>query len=256
MSIRCKNGDPHTHETVEETRRCWYRKYFPASAAPFAASSPVPPTEPPVTERQLAYIRDLNGDPVHAAKLTKKQASEYIDRLLQAKRDEGTKVSTDPRLDMVKGMLDLVPDGYYAAAPDGPGGHVDFVRISRPTKGRFKGSLKVQTQHSEVWKEALILWPSGQWSVYRRSAVDTLLLVIADTKTCAKRYGIEVQACMRCNKALTDDRSRHYLVGPECETKHGFTWPIEEADEANNGMSYEQLVARGLPTRVWQEKVA
>jgi hypothetical protein len=258
MSIRCKNGTEHTHETVAETRLCWHRKYFPVAARPVAASPPPPALPEPMTPKQRQYIIDLGGTPMGG--WTKTRAHEEINKLLDdreaRKTEERAKRVTDPRLEMVKGMLPLIPDGYYATAPEGSGGHIDFVRISRPMKGRFKGALKVHTQHSEAWKEALILWPSGQWSVYRTSAVDTLLLVIADHKSCARRYGIELQSCMRCNKELTDDRSRHYLVGPECETKHGFTWPIEYADEQNNGLSYEQLVARGLPTRVWQERVA
>jgi hypothetical protein len=53
---------------------------------------------------------------------------------------------------------------------------------------------------------------------------------------------------------LTDDRSRHYLIGPDCDDKPQWKWVIEEVDDKNDGLSYEQLVARGLPTRIWQDK--
>ena len=218
---------------------------------------PLPPTPAPIvrempTEAQLKYIEDLGGDVVHAYKLTRTEASEYIERLKVQRRNR----PVDPRLEMIGSMLDIVPDGYYATAPQGEGGHVDFLRFTHVTKSTKRipaGTLKIQTQHSEQWMEALVRWPSGKWSVYKQSAIEMVMLVIADYKTCARRYAIEVQACMRCNKQLTDDRSRHYLVGPECETKHGFTWPIAYADEQNDGLSYEQLVARGKPTRIWQD---
>lgn len=161
---------------------------------------------------------------------------------------------TDPRLDLIKGMIDLVPDGYYATQKES-GATVDFLRISRPTRGKFAGTLKVQTQHSERWENVLILWPGGTWSTFDFRAIDMLLLVIADHHTCARRYSVELQACCRCNTQLTDDRSRHYLIGPECE-KH-WPWALEEVDnmEENLGLTYEQLVDRGLPTRIWQDKI-
>jgi hypothetical protein len=206
------------------------------------------------TQRQWNYIHDLGGDAVHAAKLTYNEASAYIVRLQAEKR----KRPVDPRLNMIGSMLEMVPDGYYATAPQGEGGHVDFLRFTHVTKSTKRipaGTLKIQTQHSDLWMEALVRWPNGNWSVYKQSAIEMVMLVIADYKTCARRYAIEVQACMRCNKKLTDDRSRHYLVGPECETKHGFTWPIAYADEQNDGLSFEELVARGKPTRIWQDSV-
>lgn len=207
------------------------------------------------TERQQKYIHDLGGDALHAAKLTFDEASAMIDRLKRERRQNRTAV-TDPRLDLLKGMIDMVPEGYYATRPD-ENNHVDFLairKVTKPTKKFPVGTAKFQSQHSERWEEELVLWPSGQWSVYNHRYISVIMEVVADYKTCAQRYSIELQRCMRCNTELTDDRSRHYLVGPECETKHGFTWPIAYADEMNGGLSFEQLVARGMETRVWQQR--
>lgn len=266
--MRCKNGPEHTHQTVEESRRCWASRYTSmAPAAPvaaFPAPTPLAPSPVPayttvrrITSDQLAYIRNLGGDTVWAAKLTLFEASQYIDRLKAEQTEQRSKRVTDPRMKLIEGMIDMIPEGYYATAADGEGAHVDFVRITRVTKPTRKypvGTLKIQTQHSDLWQVALVHWPSGYWSIYKPSVIPMVLLVIADYKTCARRYAIELQSCMRCNKQLTDDRSRHYLVGPECENKHHFTWPIAYADEQNGGLSFEQLVARGLPTRVWQDQ--
>lgn len=173
---------------------------------------------------------------------------------------------TDPRLDLIQKMLDLIPDGYYATQVE-DGATVNFLRLSRPTRGKFSGTIKVQTQHSERWQLALVYWPyleygpdncykrQPRWDVYDRRAIDMVMLIIADHHTCARRYSVELQRCCRCTTELTDDRSRHYLIGPECETH--WPWAIEEVDnmEMNLGLSYEQLVARGLPTRVWQDSI-
>lgn len=272
MAIRCRHNETwpntHEHQTLAESRACWMGTKVPVPAGPSSAST-VPSAPQPVsavtttvvsrgtvTEKQLKYIEDLDGDVVHAYKLSWEEADRYIKDLLKSGKKK--KVQTDPRLDMIKGMLDFIPDGYYATAPEGTGGHIDFVRISRVTKSTRKypaGTLKIQTQHSDKWADALVLWPSGNWSQFKRAAIEMVMLVIADHKTCARRYGIEVQACQRCNKTLTDDRSRHYLIGPECEQKHGGDVVIEEVDDINDGLSFEQLVARGKPTRVWQESV-
>lgn len=257
MSIRCKNGTEHSHESVAESRRCWQGRYAPVAAPPLPASPPPPPVVyvRPVSERQMEYVRRYNGDPTYASKLSYDEAYKYVNQLISDYRSSRRAPAvTDPRLDMITAMLDGVPDGYYATAADGEGGHVDFLRVSRPKKGRFNGSVKIQTQHSDLWKEALIYWPSGQWSVWKRNAIDILLMVIADNKTCAMRYAIEVQSCCMCNKTLTDDRSRHYLVGPICDKKDRGIQLCQQVDDVNGGQTYEELVAFGLPTRVWQDR--
>lgn len=261
MSFICNNGPTHRHETVNESKACWFPPVTPEPAYAHA------PGVEPITARQSKFIEDLDGDLTYAAKLSKTEASAYIKSLLA--REKVTVAAPapvvipaapaprrrpmqDPRLKMVESMLAHISDGYYATAPDGAGGHVDFIRISRPVKGRFRGCIKIQTQHSDLWRNRLVRWPSGYWEVDQASVIDALLLVIADAKTCARRYSIELQHCQKCNKKLTDDRSRHYLIGPDCESQ-GNESVIEEVDLINDGMTYEQLVRRGMPTRVWQE---
>lgn len=258
MSIRCKNGTEHKHESVAETRRCWQGRYAPVATPPLPASPPPPPVSHvrPVSTRQLQYVEQYDGDLTYAAKLSYDEAYKYVSLLISDYRTKrrAAATMTDSRLDMIVGMLDMVPDGYYATAADGEGSHVDFLRLTRPTKGRFKDTIKIQTQHSELWKEALVYWPSKRWSIYKRHAIDMILMVIADHKRCAMRYAIEVQSCCICNKTLTDDKSRHYLVGPVCDKKAYGIQLCQQVDEVNGGMTYDELVAFGHPTRIWQDK--
>lgn len=259
----CRNKEvwpnTHTHQTVEESRRCWAGQ-APASAAPIAASAPVPPPVQtvapapfvdPVSQRQLDYIKDLGGDVLHARKLSYMEAHEYINKLKQERYER--RRQPDPRLKILDGMLDMVSDGYYATPP-AERDKIDFVRISRPTRGQYRGCVKIQTKHADKWKEALIRWPSGQWSVRQNGIIEAMFLVVADTQTCRIRYSIEVQACHHCNTELTDARSRHYLIGPVCEKKYNLQWAIDQVDEKNDGMSFEELIRRGMPTRVWQDR--
>lgn len=223
-----------------------------------------------VSDRQLQYVSTYGGDYTYASKLTYDECYEYVRKLIdehRAKRDAAKAErkakkgshSMDPRLKLIDGMIDMIPEGRYATAPEGEGGHIDFVRIVR-IKNRTRkypaGTLKIQTQHSEVWRTDAVRWPdSMEWSVYRSNVIPMVLLVIADHRTCGRRYGIEKQCCQICGKQLTDDRSRHYLIGPECET-HGNNFKVlEEVDDINDGLTFEQLVARGMPTRIWQDKI-
>jgi len=204
-----------------------------------------------ISKAQKKYINDLHGH--WEVDWSYNRASKEISDLLGSQPDRKKKTVDDPRLTMIEGMMDLVPDGFYAAQAD-VGGHVDFLKVKRPTSGRFKDTIKISTQHSEVWRERIVKWPSGQWSIYDNAVIDMLMLVIADHKTCARRYAIELQRCCCCGKELTDDRSRHYLIGPVCDKKEAWSIEIERVDDLNDGLTYEQLVARGLPTRVWQER--
>ena len=68
-------------------------------------------------------------------------------------------------------------------------------------------------------------------------------LVCIDHKTAAYHYGQELKACHICGRDLTDERSRYYSIGPDCETRHeSFIWYVEE----QKGMSYEQARAQLL----------
>jgi hypothetical protein len=92
-----------------------------------------------------------------------------------------------------------------------------FFRVTERKNGKYAGCLIIQTQHSESFKNALIFYPSGSFWIINRDIDSCLMMIAADPYTCAIRYGQEMGVCCRCGKKLTDDRSRWYGIGPECE---------------------------------------
>lgn len=118
------------------------------------------------------------------------------------------------------GLLIGLRDGYYAARVDSTHAYT-FFRVSRPKSGRYAGAIKIQTQHGPDYKLALVRWEEDRVSVYNWTIEDALLVACIQQVNCAIAYAEEIGKCCRCNTELTDERSRWYGIGPECE-KH---WP-------------------------------
>lgn len=226
--ILCSNGgSAHTHNSVYESKICYgiIRVHRPAPAP----APPIPPDH--ATRNQIDYIRSLGGDMRAAYKMTKSQASQYIDQLKAEAKSKtpatgGTKVQSKVPVE----WMQRVPNGYYAWQPDSET-PLTFLRVSRPKTGRMANCIKVQTQHGPNLSDPVwVAWPSGQVSVYRSMTIEeTLLGIIVDYKKAARTYANEKGNCARCNTDLTDPRSRHYGIGPECEKQ--WPWMIEELDE-------------------------
>jgi hypothetical protein len=219
----------------------------PAGAPPVGLTVTTPVVM--ASERQVDYVKALGGDPLRAAKMTRAQVSDYITELKSKPKVEpaapqpASTTLTDPRLDLLNGLLDGVRDGYFAVQID-ENDPLTFMRISRPTRGQYDGALKIQTQHSDELKLAAVRWPSGTWSTYRgKWIIDRLMVLVVDPTRASMKYAQELNHCAKCNKDLTDERSRHYGIGPDCEK----LWPhhIERVDEMHGG-SYEQLRARSM----------
>lgn len=247
-TIQCRaGGHLHTHFSSDEVRNCYLNggPYVPRSPAPAAAtgahSLPAPsrPLVGPVTERQLNYIESLGGKTcrwIAQRYLDKEKASELLDYLIADKK--GTPVTEptptpaptytppeppkkDPKVAMIEGLIEMIPDAMYAVQAY-EGGHVDFLRISRPKTGRMRGAIKIQTMHGSFgdgkyntraafWIESKRLW------VGYEPIIEMLLLLVTDPTTAAMLYATKAKRCCRCNAALTDARSRYYGIGPECE---------------------------------------
>jgi hypothetical protein len=264
-SITCTNGgSTHTHHSTLESRACY--GLVPASALPvppLAPSGPFGLSVPdwhskPVSERQLWKLEQLGGKACAKAAryLTRGQASAVIDELLHPEKEIAVSQPVqdtpppppvrparpvDVRHEMIAGLLPVIKDGYYAVH-EYEGGHVDFLRVSRPKKHKWNGCIKIQTVHGSVGGVKLkgepiaALWPSGSFSVYDRSGAPErmLMLLVADPTAALRRYAKLLGHCCRCNASLTDDRSRHYGIGPECEKY----WPhIIEAVNAEDALA-------------------
>lgn len=262
----CRNGTEHAHSNIAEGRACWTGPPVSPAATSTPATRPYEThtttwRDSPISPRQLDYIvRILGGDLVAAEVMTQGVASKYIDRLKGVKPVSSptpplvaepawsppppVKKVTDPRLEMVRGLIGGVPDGYFATQSEA-GAKINFVRLSHPKRNKFAGGLKIQTQHADSLETEAVLWPSGSWSVYRSSIIDILLLLVTDHRTAALRYGRESKRCTRCNTSLTDGYSLHYGIGPICDKI--WPWVIDMVDDRNDGKTYEQLVREGSP---------
>lgn len=120
----------------------------------------------------------------------------------------------------LQNMLRATKDGRYAVRL-GDRQPWKFFRITRPKNGRFEGAIKIQSQHSEVYAMVCALYANGKIQKWDRNPdlITHLRLLVCDPTTAMIDYGREMECCGRCGKQLTDARSRHYGIGPECE-KH------------------------------------
>lgn len=220
-------------------------------------------SEPPTTAQRDA-VRRLGGAIPEGA--TRLGASRIIDQLINARdeRERRLKEQEDAEaqdkqafhstsLGIPAEMLFDIREGRYAVSRNGTNS-LDFVRLShvkaKPGKQvRFAGCLRVQTQHGDQLKDRAFISPKGEVRLTSQTMpADTLtqifMLIIVSQRDAAIRYGREKGMCCRCGKQLTDERSRHYGIGPECE-KH---WPevIDDTDEAEGvfipGGIYEEAV--------------
>jgi hypothetical protein len=196
----CHNGAKHQHNTVTESKICW-GLITPARPTPHVPPAPAPSVRMS-SPRQRNWLADLGVHRGVSIRWTYDEASAEITRLTST-TPRRSAVTQDPRLDMVKAMIDLVPDGYYAVQQQA-GDHIDFLRISRPKKRQYAGTTKVQTQHGPTLDVEAVLWPSGKWSVYKNGVVDMLMLLVTDHHTAAVRYAEKLHRCMRCTAELTD----------------------------------------------------
>lgn len=243
-SILCRNGGhEHHHSSVTESKICY--------GLVRGSTATTAPVEKPVTQAQLDFIKDLGGDLAAARRLNRKQASHYIDDLKRRKAEAKVTVPTPTetvpeevastsKSEMVKGLITMVPDGYFAVREQ-EGAPITFLRVARPKGGNFKGALKISSQHGPNLEVRWALWPSNRVSVYRwmgHDIEDYLLLLIADWKGATMLYAEKAKKCGRCNTKLTDPRSRFYGIGPDCE-QH-WPWWLDEIAGKKGGYWEQQ----------------
>ena len=137
-----------------------------------------------------------------------------------------TKVKSQSKLETALPLLARVPDGYYAPFLDEKF-KLNFFRLSRPKRGKYMGCTKIQKVIGDRLEDIWMLWPDGTISIYSNWE-DDILAIIVDYSGAARRYAKEKRKCCRCNTNLTDERSRKYGIGPECEKY--WPWIIDEVD--------------------------
>lgn len=106
-----------------------------------------------------------------------------------------------------------VPAGYYAI--DDFTGRQDtfFVRVDRPTEGKWAGYTFIKQ----------VIGGHSDAPIRDKAKVRTILTTIeADGPTEAGfRYGREIGKCCACNHHLTDKTSREIGMGPDCRAQRG-----------------------------------
>lgn len=191
----------------------------------------------------------VTGQRFPSATYTAPKASDPISVMPDQEEDiYGNRVTPAPkvmspkeRLTPMLPLLANVKDGYYAAEiGDGRYNDLKFFRVSRPKTGQYAGTTKVQWQIADNWRIAILVRANGTYwkpNDAPATAEDYVLAIMVDATGCARRYAKEIDKCCRCNTSLTDERSRHYGIGPECE-KH---WPhIIELVDLEDQMAKEE----------------
>ena len=222
----------HQHETAYQARVCYgliQTKTY---------------TEPLATDKQRDYLRNLgatNLDP----NLTKKAASAMIDKLAHQPVPPKPPVRDIERENLEQGMaliLPVVPEGYFAVRKDDTMPYT-FLRIRTVKTGNYKGVLKVSTQHGDAFKDRFYIYNGKvkhiEWRV-PKSVYEAVMLAATDPDETGLAYAQELGRCLRCHATLTDERSRWYGIGPECEKLRGSI--IEKIDLRHGGRSYEQCM--------------
>lgn len=204
MSMRCRNGIPHTHETAEESRACWNSSLLERTNATRLTPTP------------RVQTHSLSSAPPSGS--ASYRGGEKILKFLP--------------------MLEQVPEGYYAVQPDTVT-PLFFLRVSRPTRkdSKLLGCTVIQRVSGPDLDRGAIVHPPSDWApeqgprvtLYDHRVEDAVLLLVCDHMGAARRYATEIGKCARCNLRLTDVRSRHYGIGPECE-RH-WPWMIANVDE-------------------------
>lgn len=101
-----------------------------------------------------------------------------------------------------------VPAGYYAI-PSGGSNDLTFLRVDRPTEGRWAGYTFLRMVVGGHPDRRV---PRAQVRGFLQAILD------ADPTEASKVYGREIGRCGRCNRHLTDEVSRAYGLGPTCRS--------------------------------------
>lgn len=200
--------------------------------------APAPITEPWQTrrasKRQMDMVNDLcdgAGIPRPANPITGASADEII-RSMKARRTHSMSQTVHGAQILPLSMVKRIRPGRYAV-PNNDNTEYIFMRISMPRK--YKGHLLVSSKHSDSWYRRVMYAPDGKVVSHNNQAIkgmslsDILISIVADQTTAAIEYATRANECARCGRELTDDRSRHFGIGPECEKN----WPhiINEVTE-------------------------
>lgn len=195
---------------VNGTRRDYSRQ--PSFAPPVRTASPkqVELILSLLDERDLAAetrpkfkarLAELSTSPNAVLDLDRQAASNLITYLFGLPQAFGT--THEPA------AFAEVPAGHYALIRND---ELCFVRVDRPTEGKWAGKVFVSLQHGD------------DYTNMSRAAGFTMLGSIVDQGVleCSTRYGRELGKCGVCHRTLTNAESRAAGIGPVCREKSGW----------------------------------
>jgi hypothetical protein len=150
-----------------------------------------------------ARVAKLAADHREVAELTREKASNLITYLFGLpvyKASTPAPAQTD---------FPEVTAGHYALIRND---EICFVRVDRPTEGKWAGKVFVALQHGD------------DYTNMSRQAGLTMLgsIVEQGVLECSTRYGRELGKCGVCHRTLTNAESRAAGIGPVCREKSGW----------------------------------
>lgn len=192
------------------------------------AQTPNTPLEPMVTDKQVAFMKDLfiwrdfssevrpvwrdrmrslflDGE-VH--NMTRTQASAFIEYALgMPEKDRTPEVANQ----------DEIPAGLYALPNnvlngDQSDNDISFFRVDRPTEGKWAGYTFVTRQVSDEF-----LRMSRRQQDEAKQAIREFGFEAA-----TRLYGLELGVCGVCGRTLTNAESRAGGIGPVCRQNRGW----------------------------------
>ena len=227
MAIKCTNGGTaHSHESVDEVRRCWNA---PAQEEANAATvmdnlTGVQTTINPPSVKQVTYVLDLLSKKVWPDSFTeedlkameRRQVSELINGLLKAPRKPDAGVVANGAN---QESWEDIPGGRYALeyAPEAGSDESvwKFFQVDKG-KGRWEG---------RTFLKLLI----GSPGAYREQklygvAMDKIMKQIRSItpRQASIHFGLKSETCGVCSSPLTHPDSLKYGIGPKCRAKTGW----------------------------------
>lgn len=185
------------------------------AAARAHISAPAPKVTPRLaSDKAVDYLVSLS------ARKTP-HVEESVIRIWAAKTD---RADVSRKIDELKAMADAtrpqgpetvapvsdVPAGRYAVTGDQ--GQTVFVKVDRPTEGRWAGKTFVKIQAGDEW---IRIGFGAQKALLAKIGV-------AGAEAASKRYGHEIGACGVCGRTLTNEESREAGIGPKCAAGAGW----------------------------------
>jgi hypothetical protein len=187
----------------------------PAAQAP-VNTTPVREVVRRASEASIAFLVRLTAErnPGVTAETAEAIVRDYAELTGQrgvSKRIDELKATPRPaRTVPVAEEAPAVPAGRYAVT--GEEGHTVFVKVDRPTEGRWAGYVFVKVQAGD-----------DEHRVSRATEAALLAKIEAVGPQAAMiRYGLELGHCGHCGRTLTNEASREAGIGPICLAKMGW----------------------------------